>query len=241
LNRISASRPPSPELQKLAVLESSQIVNVLRTERAQTAALVTSCLPPHKASQVLALLPNDLREQVVERLATLGPTPVEVVDRTVMLLLEKVGSGDARALSQTGGVKVAATLLNGMDKRLSQTLLASLEERNPELGQAIRQKMFTFDDLVRLDATYLQRLLREVDLRDLAVALKRANDQLKAVLLGCISKRAAETVNEEISFLGSVKNKEVEAAQLRIVNVLRRLETEGEIELGESEDKEAAA
>jgi flagellar motor switch protein FliG len=131
-------------------------------------------------------------------------------------------------------------VLNGMDKKVSQALLTSLEERNPELGQAIRQKMFTFEDLTRLSTVYLQRLLREVDLRDLAIALKRTSDQLKAALLGCISKRAAETVNEEISFLGAIKLREIEAAQLRIVNVLRRLETEGEIELGDSDEKEGA-
>lgn len=241
LNRVAPSRPPGEAVQRLADLDAAQIHTAVRHERPQTMALVISCLPPHRASHVLGLLTPDLREEVVERLATLGPTPVETVERLVELLLQKVGASQTRALSQTGGLKATATMLNALDKRTSQSLLTMLEERNPELSQALRQKMFTFEDLIRLDASQLQRLLREVDLRDLAVALKPASEQLKGVLLGCISKRAAETVNEEMSFLGSVKLREVEAAQLRIVNVLRRLEAEGEIELGDSSEAPAAA
>jgi flagellar motor switch protein FliG len=105
-----------------------------------------------------------------------------------------------------------------------------LDRRNPELGQAIRNKMFTFEDLLTLDVAALQKVMREVDMRDLAVALKGASVKLKDALLGCISKRAAETVKEEISFLGSVKKKDMEAAQMRVVESVRRLESEGEIE-----------
>jgi flagellar motor switch protein FliG len=134
-------------------------------------------------------------------------------------------------LNQTGGVKTAADLLNAMDKTLSDPVLIELERRNPELGQAIRHKMFTFEDMITLDKTALQKVMREVDMRDLAVSLKTASAKLKEALLGCISKRAADTVNEEISFLGSVKKRDIEAAQLRIVDCVRRLESEGEIEV----------
>jgi flagellar motor switch protein FliG len=106
-----------------------------------------------------------------------------------------------------------------------------LDRRNPALGQAIRQKMFTFEDLATLDVMSLQKVMREVDMRDLAVALKGASPKLTNVLLGCISKRAAETVKEEISFLGSVKKKNIEAAQLRVIDSVRRLESEGELEI----------
>jgi flagellar motor switch protein FliG len=240
LNKVAPARLPPAAVQRLAELEPDQIFNVLKQERPQTIALVASCLPPQRASQVLGLLPAELRGQVVERLATLGPAPVETVERIVEVLLQKTGARQSRALSQTGGLKAAATVLNALDKKLSQALLTALEERNPELGQAIRQKMFTFDDLSRLDTVALQRILREVDLRDLAIALKSASEHLKAALLGCISKRAAETVNEEMSFLGAIKVREVEAAQLRIISVLRRLETEGEIDLGDAQDQSAA-
>jgi len=119
-----------------------------------------------------------------------------------------------------------------MDKNLSKALLVTLEERNPELGAAIRQRMFTFEDLTSLDRASIQKVLREVEMRDLAVALKTASDDLKNLLLSSISKRAAETVNEEISFMGSLKLRDVETAQNRIIEAVRRLEAEGEIELG---------
>jgi flagellar motor switch protein FliG len=110
-------------------------------------------------------------------------------------------------------------------------MLLDLEKRNPELGQAIRQKMFTFEDLALLDSASLQKIMREVDMRDLAVTLKTASEKLKAALLSVISKRAAATVNEEISFLGPIKKRDIEAAQLRIIDSVRQLETEGEIDL----------
>ena len=110
-------------------------------------------------------------------------------------------------------------------------MLLELEKRNPELGQSIRQKMFTFEDLGLLDTASLQKIMREVDMRDLAVALKTASAKLKTALLSSISKRAAETVNEEISFLGPVKKKDIEAAQIRIIDNVRQLEGQGEIDL----------
>jgi flagellar motor switch protein FliG len=168
---------------------------------------------------------------VVERLATLGPTPVEVVERIVEVLNQKTKVKSTRALNQTGGVKNAADVLNSLEKDISHSLLMDLERRNPELTMAIRQKMFTFEDLAMLDKTSLQKIMREVDTRDLAVALKGASPKIRDVLLGSISKRAAETVHEEISFLGSVKKRDIEASQLRIIDSVRHLESEGEIEL----------
>jgi flagellar motor switch protein FliG len=150
----------------------------------------------------------------------------------VEVLNLKLGGKQPRALNQTGGIKNAADVLNSMDKNLSKSMLISLEERNPELGQAIRQKMFTFEDLAALDPTSLQKVLREVDMRDLAVSLKTANEVVKVALLSSISKRAAETVKEEIAFMGPLKLKDIEGAQQRIIEVVRRLESEGEIETG---------
>jgi flagellar motor switch protein FliG len=134
-------------------------------------------------------------------------------------------------LSSTGGLKIAADLLNALGKNLSQNVLTELEKRNPEIGQAIRQKMFTFEDLALLDAASLQKVMREVDMRDLAVALKSASDKVKKALLSSISKRAAETVREEISFLPPQKKRDIEQAQMRIVESVRQLEAEGEVDL----------
>jgi flagellar motor switch protein FliG len=112
--------------------------------------------------------------------------------------------------------------------------LLAIEQRNPELTQAIRQKMFTFEDLALLEPQILQRILREVDMRDLAVALKDASEQLKSLLLASISKRGAEAIKEEIAFMGAVKPRDVEAAQLRVVDLVRKLEEDGEIDLSDA-------
>jgi flagellar motor switch protein FliG len=233
IGRVSSTRTTGPAIQQIADLEARQIFNLLKQEQPQTIALLLSYLNAERASHVISMLTPEMRQEVVERLATLAPTPFEVVESVVQVLLQKLGNRPMQAVRQTGGVKSAAELLNALEKEASKTLLASIEEKNPELGQAIRQKMFTFEDVGGLDVSSLQKILREVDMRDLAVALKSASDPLKAALLGCISKRAAETVNEEMSFMGAVKLRDIEGAQNRIIEVVRRLESEGEIELGE--------
>ena len=125
-----------------------------------------------------------------------------------------------------------------MDKTVSRTLLTTIEERNAELSQAIRKKMFTFEDLVQLDPQAIQRILRETDMRDLTLALKKSSDALKKLMLSNISRRAAETVQEEMAFLGNVKLRDVEAAQFRIIDAVRKLEAEGEVELNPANTEE---
>ena len=231
MSRLAPTRPPVGALEKVIDLDSRQIFNLIKQEQPQTIALIASYLPSERASQLLAMMKQEQRDQVVERLATLSPTPIEVVEKVVAVLVSKLSAKPTRALNQTGGVKSAAELLNALDKNASKEILSAIEERNPELGASIRKKMFTFEDLTHVDLAGLQKVMREVDIRDLAVALKTASEQLKKILLGAISKRAAETVLEEMSFLGAIKLKEIEAAQMRIIDVVRRLETEGEIEL----------
>jgi flagellar motor switch protein FliG len=237
ISRVTPTRPATGFMRQIVELEPREISNLLKNEQPQTIALVTSYLVPEKASQFLRTLRPELKESVVERLATLGPTPIEVVDRVAEVIAQKMSGNSARLVNQTGGVKSAADLLKALDREDGRNLLAAIEERNPELGKLIRQKMLLFEDLGLLEAASLQKLLREVDTRDLAVALKNATDSLKKSLLGCISKRAAETVNEEMGFMGSLKLREIEAAQMRIIEVVRRLEGEGEIDLSEIDQK----
>jgi flagellar motor switch protein FliG len=218
-------------MQRIVEMDLRQLFNLIKEEQPQTVALVASYLSPEKASQLLTMFSDAARDQIIERLAMLGPTPVEVVETIVQVLSLKTNVKTTRALSQTGGVKTAADVLNAMERNFSDPLLTELDRRNPDLGQLIRQKMFTFEDLLTLDNAALQKVMREVDMRDLAVALKGSSPKLKEALLGCISKRAADTVKEEISFLGSVKKKDIEAAQQRVVDSVRRLESEGEIEM----------
>lgn len=231
LSRVAPERPPIETMQQILELEPGELVNLMKSEPPQTIALVLSFFSPEKAGGVLSALPTDLRERVVERLATLSSTPVEVLERVVDVLMQRLGSKHTRAFNKSGGLKSAAKVLSALDKSLSRPLLVSLEERKPELSQAIRQLMFTFEDMARLEPITLQRVMRDVDMADLAIALKTAPDTLKATMLACVSKRAAETVNEEIAFMGVPRLRDVEAARLRVVEVVRRLEAEGEIDL----------
>lgn len=231
LNRVSPPPASSAAVQRLGNMESRHLFNLIKDEHTQTIALLTSYLKPDKASELLSQLRQEIRDQVIERLATLEPTPTDVLDRIVEVLQRRISGKTGRGLNQTGGVRSAADVLNALNKTLSKEIITSLEGRNAELGAAIRQKMFTFADIMLLDAAALQKVTREVDMRDLALSLKKADDALKAKLFSGISKRAAETVNEEMSFMGSVKLKEIDAAQQRIVDIVRRLENDGEIEI----------
>jgi flagellar motor switch protein FliG len=231
IGRVAPAPIPVGSMRQIAEMDLRQLHNLLKDEQPQMVALVASYLSPEKTSQLLTLFSDAARNQIIERLATLGPTPVEVVETIVEVLSQKTNIKSTRALNQTGGLKTAADILNAMERNLSDPLLNDLDQRIPELGLAIRQKMFTFEDLVVLDNTSLQKIMREVDMRDLAIALKGASPKLKAALLGCISKRAAETVKEEMAFLATIKKKDIEASQLRIVDSVRRLESEGEIEI----------
>jgi flagellar motor switch protein FliG len=234
LGRVLPGRPSVGAMQSIADMDPRHIFNLIRDEQAQTIAFVVSYLTPERAAQIFALLRPEQRDTVLERLATLSATPVEVGERVVEVLNAKLGIKQTRALSQTGGVTTAADILNAMDKTISRSLLTRIEERNPELCGAIRKKMFTFEDLLRLGPQAIQRIMRETDMRDLALALKKAGDPLKKLLLSNITRRGAESVQDEMSLMGQVKLRDVEAAQFRIIDSVRKLEAEGEIELDPS-------
>lgn len=237
----SQTTVPAEVLRPIVQADPRELFNAIKTEQPQTIALLVSYLPPERASLFLGQCPVELRDKVVERLALLQPTPIEVIENIIAIVSRKLGVKATRAISETGGIKSAANLLNVLERTMSKTVLTSIEERNPDLSKSIRQKMFTFEDMVRLDAAALQKVMREVDTRDLAISLKKASYQVKTALLGAISKRAAETVKEEMSFLGNIKAKEIEAAQTRMVDIVRRLEGEGEIDLNPEEEPADAA
>jgi flagellar motor switch protein FliG len=239
LGRVTSIRAPVGAMQGIADMDPRHIFNLLRDEKVQAITFIVSHLSPEKAAQVLNLLRPEQREQVIERLATLAPTPVEVGEKVVAVLNAKLGVKQTRAMEQTGGITSVADLLNAMDKTVSRTLLTNIEGRNPDLSQAIRKKMFTFEDLLSLDPPYIQRIMREIDTRDLTVALKRASEPLKRLLLSNISRRAAASVQEEMAFLGHVKIRDIEAAQFRIIDIVRKLEADGEIEIDASKSTES--
>jgi flagellar motor switch protein FliG len=231
IGRVGTARTSVATMQQIIDLDSVSICNLLKEEDPQTIALVVSYLPALKGSEVLMSMPEKVREMVVEKLATLESTPIEVVETLGEVLSSKMGERVSRSLNQTGGEKSAAAVLNAMSKDERKKLLDSMDERAPDLVRSIRMKMFTFDDLQTLDVKTIQKIMREVDASKLAVALSAATDTLKEAMLGSLSKRAAENVREEIDNMGKISLREVEANQNSIIDVVRQLETEGEISL----------
>jgi flagellar motor switch protein FliG len=231
IGRVSPHREVVGPMQQIAEMDPRSIFSMIQREQLQIIVLVTSYLSQEKASQILAMFSPEMRGQIIERLATMGPAAVQVVENVAQALQGKVGVNRSRTLSQTGGVRVAAQMLNSLPQDMSKSILTSLSERNAELGDAILKKMFTFEELERLDTRTLQTILQDVDMRLLAVSLKTASEKLKKVLLSCISKRAAENILEEISFMGPLRVTEIEAARAKIIETVRRLEADGEINL----------
>jgi flagellar motor switch protein FliG len=239
--RVMPTRAPASAMQRILEMDARHIFNQLRNEQPQTIAMIASYLTPAKTAELLSLMRPELREQVVERLASMLPTSIDVVENIVEVLHRKFTSNSVRGMNQTGGARAAAQVLNALPKPMSKSIIGSLKERKPELGQAVLQKMFMFEELERMDSKILQKILQSVEMSTLTRALKNAGEKLTNKLLSCLSKRAAESVREEISFLGPLKLRDIEAAQAQIIEVVRTLENEGEIDFEEAQPAQAVS
>ena len=231
LSRIAPVGNSMEVIQEISDMEPRQIHNLIRGEQPQTIAFITSHLSHEKAASLISMLAPDVGEEVVERIGSMEFTSLEHVGRVVGCLKKHFDTKHKPTMHSSGGVRSVADLLNLMDKETSKSLLVKLEERNPQLGMQIRRKMFSFEDLIRLEISDLQRVTRELEMSDLVIALKSANAALQDKIYKSVSKRAAESIKEEMEMLGPVRLKEVEAAQDRIIQVVRKLEEEGEISL----------
>jgi flagellar motor switch protein FliG len=220
-------------IKDVAEMDGRQIFNLVKHEQPQTISFLLSYLDSGKAAEVFALLGPELREEVLERLGTIESTSLDLVSKIARSLGKHYDSKVRPAFHHSGGVRAVADLLNQLEKEMSKNLLARMEERNAALSTAIRKKLFSFEDLNRLQPLDLQRVLREIDSANLAVAMKSASEPLREKIYSSISKRAAEGLKEEIEILGPVRLKDVETAQDGIIQVVRRLEEEGQITLSD--------
>ena len=237
MGRITPGSTSSDMIKEVCDMEPRQIFNLIRDEQPQTIAFVISYLNTEKCVALIEMLNPDLREEVVERIGTMEDTSSEMIRKVISTLKLHVDTKEKPSLASSGGLRYVADILNEMDKEISKALINQLEERNPELGQMVRKKMFSFEDLVRLDLTDLQRVTREIEMSDLVKALKTAQPALQEKIFKSVSKRAAETIKDEMDMLGQIKAREVEAAQDRIIQIVRRLEEEEEISLDGEGDK----
>ena len=231
LERIAPTSNSAEVIKEIEQMEPRQIFNMVKTEQAQTIAFVLSYLERDKAGPILGMFSQEIREEVIERLGMMEPTALELINKVANSLSKNLDTKSKVTMNKSGGIRMVADLLNTLSKEDSKAILANIEEKNPALGQEIRKKMFSFDDLIRLELPDLQRIMREVDSGDLTIALKSASDALRDAILSAVSKRAAETLVEELEMMGPVKLTEVEAAQERVIQVVRRLEEQEEISL----------
>jgi flagellar motor switch protein FliG len=232
VGRIGPAAGTSVEVIKgVSEMEGRQIFNLIKNEQPQTISFLLSYLDTGKCAEVFSLLAPEVREEVVERLGTIESTSLELVSKIARNLGKHYDNKVRPSFHRSGGVRAVADLLNHLDKETSKNLLTRLEERNATLTAAVRKKLFSFEDLNRLQPGDLQRVLREVDSTNLATAMKSATEGLREKIYAAISKRAAESLKEEIEMLGAVRRKDVEIAQDAIIEVVRRLEEEGQITL----------
>ncbi len=206
-----------------------QLVNFLQSEHPQTVALILSYLEPQLAGRILSSLSDDLQIEVVKRIALLERTSPDVIREIEKNLERKLSGFVSQSFSQVGGVGTAAEIMNSLDRSSEKKIMEKLGYDSPELAEEIRRRMFVFEDLIKLDDRSVQLILREVETKDLALALKGASEEVKEKIFKNISKRAAQLLQDELEYMGPVRIKDVEEAQQKIINVVRRLEEAGEI------------
>jgi flagellar motor switch protein FliG len=209
--------------------DPNQLLSFLQDEQPQTMALVLSYLEPEQASMVMSSLPHELQAEVAQRIALMGGTSPDVVNEVEQVLEDKLSMMATFDHTQNGGVDAVVKILNGVDRSTEKTILEQLEILDADLADEIKKKMFVFEDIVLLDSKSIQRIIRDVDPKDLQLALKVASEDVREVIFGNMSKRMAETFKEDMEFMGPVRLRDVEDAQQRIVGTIRRLEESGEI------------
>ena len=209
--------------------DPNQIINFIQDEHPQTIALILAHLEPDVSATIVSALPEAVRADVIMRIATMDRTAPEIVKEIESILERKASAVLSQGFTFAGGVKDVAEVLNRVDRATERAILAVLEEKDPELADEIKNHMFVFDDIVLVDDTGIQKTLREIDNKDLALALKAVAEDVKEKVLKNMSERARQLIDEELEFMGPVRLRQVEEAQQKIVAVIRRLEEAGEV------------
>lgn len=220
----------------LQTVETSQLANFLENEHPQTASLILAHLNPRKAADIIGQLPAQIQGEIIYRLATMGKTSPELLRDIEDVIRQQIGVLFGTEMSNTGGVDAVAQILNNSSRSAERSILDSLRERDSDLANTIKGLMFGFEDLSQLNDRDLQRILVEVEQRDLALALKAASEQMKDKILQNLSERAAQMLEEEIELMGPVRVSDVDDAQRKIIEVAQELEEQDEIVLSRTSE-----
>lgn len=210
-------------------IDPKQLTSFLQNEHPQTISLILTQLSPHQAASVLSELTPELQAEVALRIATMEKIAPEIlgeIEQTLEGHFERTAVGE---MSASGGAKAIAEILNLIDTSAEKNILQSLEAEDGDLAAEVKNMMFVFDDLTLLDDRSIQRLLKEVETKDLSLALKAASEEVQAKIFANVSERVTVMIKEEMEFMGPTRLSDVEAAQGRIVEAVRRLEEEGQI------------
>jgi flagellar motor switch protein FliG len=228
ISKLTASLQVRPfEFVKRA--DASQLLNFIQDEHPQTIALILSYLSSGQASAVIGSLAPDKQADVAKRIAQMDRTSPDVIKEVERVLERKLASLVNQDYTIVGGVDAIVEILNTVDRGTEKHIMETLEIDEPELADEIRKKMFVFEDILSLDDRAIQRVLRDVDNNDLAIALKGANEEVQNAIFNNLSKRLSAMIKEDMEFMGPVRMKDVEEAQQKIVNIIRKLEDSAEI------------
>jgi flagellar motor switch protein FliG len=209
--------------------ESENLLTFIQDEHPQTIALILAHLPPQKASEILVGLPSQKQIEVVKRVANMEQTNPEVIKEVERGLEHRLSDIVSQTFEKAGGVDTVAEILNLADRSTEKGIMEGLEAEDPDLVEQIRRLMFVFEDILLVNDKGIQSVLKEIDNDVLALALKTASDELKQKIFKNMSERAAQLIQEDMQYMGPVRVSDVEAAQQKIVDVVRRLEDSGDI------------
>ena len=231
LNRIEPGKSATKLMDGVDQLNARQIFSLVSREQSQTIAFVIANLSKEKAGQVFTMLTTSQQDEVIDRISNLEDYTSEQISRVASSIKRLTDAGSSSPWHSGGGADAATELLKKVSGDIQEGILERLEERDPAIAQTIRNKMFTFDDLISLPVMDLQKVARDVQTEDLILALKPSSQELRKAFFGAVSKRAAENLKEELEFMGPVPRKTVEDARARIIETVRMLEDQDEISL----------
>ena len=211
--------------------DPAQVLSFIQDEHPQTIALILSHLPSSMASEILVGLPTPRQVEVMKRVAHMDQTSPDIIQEVERGLEKRLAGLVSEHFERVGGVDHVAEILNTAGRAAERNILEGLESDDPELVEEIRRRMFVFEDILRVNDKGIQAVLKEVENDALSLALKTASEELKKKIFGNMSERAAQLIREEMEFMGPVRVSDVEAAQQKVVDIVRRLEDAGEVVL----------
>jgi len=232
IDRVVRSFQSTAGFTSLAKADPQQLSKFILAEQPQTIALILAHLDSSHAAQLLSLLPETLRVDVLTRMASLDEISPEVVSRISSVIEQRLKTLGTSSHESYGGVRAVAELLNRLDRTVSQPVIESLEGQNPDLAVSIRNLMFVFDDLMKVEDSALREIVQRADRKVLTVALKGTTEEMRNRFFQNMSKRAADMLREEMEVLGAIRLREVEKAQHEVVAIARKLEEEGLLSTG---------